>query len=751
MRVSCSKASRSSGGAQRRDARTCAGSDRATPALLSRWYDRDVLTPRSRRLLLLGAPAALVAGLWVLTASILEPAIPEGASSSVERASQPLDQNESLAPLRERTPVGADSQFTAADEQRVERNPGGALEGAVIDLASQPLAGAHVALESTSGERIERTSDSEGRFSIDELSAEQEWSVRAELGPAWKFCHATGVHLSPDGSWQQLVVVLTSWGTLDVALEDGLGAPITEGVSVDVSLAAEERASRPSSPTTPFSWATGQALASTMDESVDESGVAHFPWVWADRRLRIAIATREGSRGGERHVQGLLVLEKGELAGEVIRVPAGGRLGLRAEPFELRRSLAGKVSFPDGRPVPAPAIFVRANDRPADKQYRAGARGEQDGTFSIGLDGLVEGEVLRVRATNGEAGDQHTGDHAGGLELEVSGTDLRAEIVLQPMLAVAGRITRGGQPPDPGTLKVLPEPPASPAAPDDIGYQPVTPAGNFEVRSLAQGLYELEFTERGFLADARFVLAGVPAGSTNIHWELPEGSRARLVIAIHATQPVARFGLAVAQPVKRETGADWPTAPKAWTETTSGWFLRSNWNDQSQRQGSCTFASTSFQWRYHRFDLAGDPARCDLDLPEGVYALAVIAWDAQGRPFAPLCAQPARFTSGDYEILFDLAPTASVAGRVEGASPALGLELIALDAKGSRLPVFDAGGQTRERIALTAEGRFTATGLPAGTVVLRVATPADLERGLFGAEQKLELAAGETADVTLRW
>lgn len=710
---------------------------------------------RSSSRLLIGicSALALVFVAWALWSSSSAPVtLPRAADPSAERAAGPLADLEPPASEPEREAISAqvDPADPAADST-VPEVAGGPLEGTVIDLGGQPLEGILVALHSKTGARIECVSDAAGRFGTEELAGDQEWTAEAALDPVWKFCHSTGVHQDKHGAWLPVVVLMTAGGALDVGVVDAQGAPVTEGVAIRLSLSGAERARKPTAMTTPLHSAIGQALHATKDEPIGPDGIARFPWVWADRGLRVSVSSeRDGPRWGERHVRGALVLEKNDLSGEVIRVPAGGRLDLRVRAFDLRRTVAGKVSFADGRPVARPAIFLRANGRPPGEPYRLHARGEADGTFSVVVDKLREGEGLRVRATDGDV-DQHSGSHSGGVEIPVVGSDLRADIVLQPMLAIAGRITRGGNPPGPGTLRFLAEPPENPAAPDDIGYQPVTPEGTFQLGSLAPGSYELEFTERGHFADAKFRLRGVQAGDTGIQWELPQGVRAQVSIAVRAERALAQFSIVVAQPLDPPQVASWPAAPQACVVASGGWPLRS-WSPKNSRGGgACTIDGASFNYRMEQFDALAASAQKMFDLPAGVYSFAAVAWDAEGRALAPVLAAPAEYSASSYQITFDLAPTASVEGSVANAHPDLGLELIALDVQGHRLPMFDVAGETRLRLPLSPDGHFSALGLPAGPVILRVATPADLERGLFGAEQKLDLTAGETANVSMRW
>jgi len=708
----------------------------------------------SRYLIGICAALALAVAAWVLWSSSNAPiAVARSVDPVAERAAERRAEFEQLASEPERKAVSPElTPVAAVESATAELVASGPLEGTVIDLEGQALEGVLAVLQSKSGERIERVSDAAGHFAIDELAGDQEWTAHAEREPALKFCHSTGVHQDKHGAWQPLVLVMTAGGALDVAVVDAQGAPITEGLSIQVSLSGAERARRPTAMITPLYWAVGQAFHSSKDEPVGTDGSARFPWVWADRALRVSVSSeKSGPRWGERQVQGLLVLEKEDLAGEVIRVPAGGRLDLRVQAFDLRRTLAGKVSFADGKPVVRPSIFLRANGRPSSELYRMQARGEEDGTFSVVLDGLREGEVLRVRATDGDV-DQHSGSHSGGVEVPVAGSNLRADIVVGAMLPIAGRITRAGNPPNPGTLRFLAEPPENPAAPDDIGYQPVTPEGFFELRSLAPGTYELEFTERVPWADAKFRLSGVQAGDTAVQWELPQIDRAQVSIGVRAGRALAQFSIVVAQPLEPRQGAPWPAAPEACVVTSGGWPLRS-WTPKSSvhRGGGCTIDGTSFNYRQEKFDALTGTAQKTLDLPAGVYSFAAMAWDAQGRALAPVLATTAEYLAGRYQITFDLAPTAAVEGSVANVHPDLGLELIALDARGQRLPMFDIAGETRLRLPLSPDGHFSALGLPAGLVVLRVATPADLERGLFGAEHKLQLTAGETATVSMRW
>jgi hypothetical protein len=157
----------------------------------------------------------------------------------------------------------------------------------------------------------------------------------------------------------------------------------------------------------------------------------------------------------------------------------------------------------------------------------------------------------------------------------------------------------------------------------------------------------------------------------------------------------------------------------------------------------------TFDYRVQYLKLAGEPPHHELDLPPDVYALGALAFDTEGRAFAPVMSAPAQLASGDYEVCLELTDSASIVGRVEGAQPDLGLELAALDESGQRIPLIQ--DRRGPNLPLAADGRFQLDCLPAGTVLLHVGTPFDLERGLFGAEQKLELEPGERATVTMQW
>jgi hypothetical protein len=709
---------------------------------------------RSRSLLLVALTAALVAALVMVW--LAEPREPTQLADAVP-STAPAPQPESMRHLAiteevERTQV--DAPEVAVAEEQPEVLAEGPLDGLVVDFLGAPLAGVRVALECDEGVQLERTSDAEGRFSIESLPWSESWRVSAELAPSWRLWRMEGFHPTPGGGWHPALIRMIGVAALEVRVEDAQGRPL-QGIAVAVQpdskvpLAVAQTSAEPRDTSLGAARMEDPLPRERGSEVTGPDGVARFTDVWAQQRLIVSLVIGKRRRWAVRHVQGLAVLENEDPLGEVISIPVGGELALRAQPVELRRRLSGRVSFADGRPVVRPSIYLRSLDSGSDAVFRDQARGAEDGSYSVVLDDLREGATLRVRATDGAGSDQHQGKHSGGVELAVAGADLRADVVVAPMLTIAGRIERGGEPPNPGTLRILPEEPAHPAAPDDIGYQPVTPAGTFEVRSLAPGPYVLEFSERWFLAVERHTFPNVRAGTTDFVWSLPEQSGVRIELGFRAPRPVASFNLLVAQPQRVPgPGVAWPAALPSSVVSSYGWPA---WRGtkRSSGGGSMTIGATTFDYRLQSFKAIGGQPDEVLDLPVDVYALGALAWDAEGRAFAPVMSDPARFASGAYEVHFELVDTAAIVGRVAGAHPDLGLEVAVLDANGRRISlVQDRRGPN---LPLAPDGHFRLDSLPAGIVLLRVGTPADLERGLFGAEQKLELAPGQTADVTLRW
>jgi hypothetical protein len=709
---------------------------------------------RPRWLFLVGSIAALAVAfvlVWLSSSpERLSRVDPIQGTSPSPRRSEPL---QTPGELVERLQVEPPKRSLAEDAPRVLAS--GPLEGQVVDFMGAPLAGVQVALQCEEGSRFERSSDAEGRFRIESLASSKRWRVSAELAPAWRLWSIEGFRPNAEGGWEPLLIRMIGVGALEVAVEDRLGQPL-EGVAIAVQ--PDNMAPLSPSQFTPAQPDASPArVASAPDafpkelapQITDPKGVARFEGVWAERRLIVSIVTGIRRRWGVRQAGGRLVLEDEEPIGEVISIPVGGRLALRARPIELQRSLSGRVSFPDGRPVSRPSIFLRSIDPQGGRIFRSYARGREDGGYSVALDELREGATLRVRATDGSSSDQHQGKHSGGVELAIAGSDLHADVVVEPMLTISGRIERAGLPPAPGTLRILPQEPAHPAAPDDLGYQPVNPDGSFEVSSLARGSYLLEFTERWFLADAHHTFPHVQAGTTEFIWSLPERSAAHIAFCFRAPRPVVEFSLLVAQP-QAVLGAnpEWQQAPASWRVSRFGW---PRWMGlgRSTGAGAMEIEGSTFHYRVHDFGVQGDPARRNLDLPPDVYVLGALAFDAQGRTFAPVMSAPARLMDGDYEITFELAESASVVGRVEGAQPELGLEVAALDEAGGLIPLIQ--DRRGEFLPLAADGGFRLVCLPVGTVLLRVGTPFDLKRGVFGAEQRLQLAAGETAEVTLHW
>jgi hypothetical protein len=139
----------------------------------------------------------------------------------------------------------------------------------------------------------------------------------------------------------------------------------------------------------------------------------------------------------------------------------------------------------------------------------------------------------------------------------------------------------------------------------------------------------------------------------------------------------------------------------------------------------------------------------------GWYVFGVVPSTRDGeRAWAPQATPLAWYERGDYAIDFELVPTTELRGRVlaDARAEHLGVELRSLG--GERLPLESLPGFARPAYVLETDalGRFVIRHAPVGAFLLRAGSVAELERGEFRREQRVELAPGdnEPLELTLR-
>ncbi len=641
----------------------------------------------------------------------------------------------------------------------------GRLAGEVVDLDGHPVADARVwftqtqsAWDESPALTVESITDSAGRFSVvlDPWKIWQEHAVRHRRFRLW-----TSTNLRQVGrGFEPLRITMAPAGEVVIVCEDAEGNPVRKAL-FELRLYADDLWRIPGVVQVGEYRASLEVGTTFLDIPLrsdvvptDEHGAARFESVWADRRLVVCAHSSSGQeRTANRQLQGLLQFGPGELPGDVIRVPRGGSLALRAQPFGVRRTLSGSAHFEDGKAVRRPSISVVALERSEGEAFGANAIGEEDGTFSLLLDDLRLGETLLVRAADGRLRSDLLAEHAGTAELHVGDGPLQVELVLSELLSISGEARYEDGRPFRGNVLASPEQPGHAGQGDGVNS-----SGAFVIKRLQAGSYELRLFDAGSMGSTRpaLRLAGVRAGTSGLSLTVPNPADLRLAVHLNAPNGLSEAALLVAQPTLGERiGSPWPIADANDLESTVAWPIGVG---QRTVHGQFQLRGLPFRGGHRSLMKKGMSTRGGdelgpyrLRLPPSVYAFGLTAWDSHGQPYATILTQPASYSDEDYVLTFDLAPTGSVAGRVDGTDATQGVALMVTDASGARLPMFQGDSDANWLIPLAADGSFRVDRLPAGRLTVRVGTPFDLERGSWGLEQTVEVTAGATSTVSLRW
>jgi len=251
------------------------------------------------------------------------------------------------------------------------------------------------------------------------------------------------------------------------------------------------------------------------------------------------------------------------------------------------------------------------------------------------------------------------------------------------------------------------------------------------------------------------VVPGVQAGTSGLSLTVEERPQVRFSFLVSGPRGISDAVLLVAQPQRGATSEpSWPEAPSFSVASTVEWPTGIG---QRQVHGRFRWQAYAFRSRHRQLVSRGealgsseDIAEHQLRIPAGPYVFGLSAWDADGNPYATVLTQPASYAGREHALTFELVPTGSVVGSVEGLDPRLGLEVGAWDASGRRVPMFRGESDASASLPLAADGSFRADRLPVGNLTLRVGTPFDLERAAWDFEQAVEVAAGATARVSIR-
>jgi hypothetical protein len=334
-----------------------------------------------------------------------------------------------------------------------------------------------------------------------------------------------------------------------------------------------------------------------------------------------------------------------------------------------------------------------------------------------------------------------------GIDPPVSGDALLADVVDDDRSRISGTVRTPSGEAFTGVVQAFPESQTI-LNPE---RQRIGPTGQFDIVGATTGKYELVFSGNKKFAYESMAFPGIRAGSTNLQLVVPEEPDVGLTILLQPSSPISKATLLVAQPKNGQRGGvTWPVAPANQVLTKVDW-PEGRGHMPPEGGGTSMMGGRQFHSRLKLLRLSEDPPRDGLSLRSDVYVFGIDAWDSEGRPFAPVLSEPARFDAGEYELTFVLQPTASIVGRVDSARAETGLEVIALDLDEHRLPLFQGSNEAYAALRLNSDGRFRLDRLPAGTVIVRAGSPTELERGFFGVEQRVEIDAGETETITLQW
>lgn len=636
------------------------------------------------------------------------------------------------------------------DQLVLRRTAYGVLEGVVVDDRDQPLGGALVLIHRSRNQPpLEVLSGPDGTFAIYDTH-QLSGAPRATLD-GYRFFWSHRLEPHDDGGWHPVRVVLTRAASLLVKVLDAEGRP-AEGFRLNVRIAASEKGGRSGR----AEWADHRHFDGRRSwlyrrspedllKRTDAEGTALFSPVWSGRRIEV-LADRGEPYGAE-------------LAGELVKAGHPTARPLILAPDEIREvvlrlarrlRVEGRVSWPQGDAIPEVRVALHRLSRDGEILGEQHARTDEEGRYAGEVSDLEPGDLIQASADDGSGFASGTSSIANAGVAVADPVESREgrivlDVILQPTLALAGRVVGAGGEPARGWVKVRPE---GRPGPGDLRLLCVGPwsctdvlrDGRFRLGGLGPGTYELLVYERlaGGESLARF--PDLVAGTEDL--ELRIEAEADVFVRIRAEAEGVELARCVAI-----LGS---------TEATDGAYLTgetrheltslASWPLEIPLDTSGSIASTFMR-------IGSEPSAHEwAGLRSGRYQVGIEAWDAEGSLLYPMASEPMELGSGRHVFTAHLRPAGSLSGEARGASGAVALAVALVDDEGVPLPLFPATGRARDVLELDGRGRFSASVAPTGTFTLLVGTEREIRSGhpLWSGPVSIAPGENEPLEIDLR-
>ncbi len=660
------------------------------------------------------------------------PLAPEQQSKPGAEVTGPAleDQREAL-PSRESTPTSPDLEVLEGMGYREAASSVfiGVLRGRTIDAEGYPLPGVKVSFTHARGyprntqlnPRRKAVSDENGNFVIEDFPSYLASSqVRAEHQDHM-LLHFERPERAADGDWQPIDLILGPAARLEIAVLDASGEPVA-GELVDVALVD----TRPTNPRAEgLAWEMPWTKYSTH---TDLQGIASLR-VPAERPLSVQVEEAGWERPRERCVGGRL---SDDGSGEPIVLARGSlrRLELR---LGVTLRLVGRVIDSAHRPVAKAHIRV-LDGLPEESGW--GDRREElttdaQGHFSLSLLSMDPADVLTVIAadnrwiTLGGKGIQE----ATRREIRVRewlAAPEPIELVLEPMLSIAGRVIEQDGSAVSAAVWVVPEGAAYILQKGRLGFLSITlargEAGTFLLSGVPPGRHDLIVKRNSPRCYYRF--PGIEAGADNLELILPDDRSVEISLAVQGAAPGSRM-----QPILLRHQ---PRQPQSFGTQLGGnqkivqscdtrfWFTGSLSRPRVGQRNEEHVAGRTIVQVDKRVD-AGI-YRFEPQQP-GCYSVGLLSWNAEGVPYSRLLSKPFWFDDGAVAFEMCLEPAIALVGTYHAggsSSPDGGLFVEVRD---------EHGELVRGPLPIESDGSFRVEDVPPGALEVRLGSTTELDAG----------------------
>jgi|GEM_PF-3133938 len=639
-----------------------------------------------------------------------------------------------------------------AQSLALERVPHGTLSGVTVDAYGNPLAGVRVRFDGPTmalGVSLENSpeafSNRNGRFQVEHFQGHG--GIVATLD-GYRQLDAPPTRRKDRGGWASVTVVLAPVGSLVLRAEDHHGQSVG-GLVVKADISQAE-------PLRQRDSISGDARQPAKGKS-DADGRIVLDEIWTAKKLALELSYKGSTWRSEWRVQDRLIYDPSHEEVMPIVVPTQGILELTIPvppPFRLH----GWVVSNDGSPVADPWVELKERGRQGWTSYCYGKnfRGDEQGCFEHVVYAPHPPERLYVTATDDPSDSSMFGAYSkprysGAITwlLDFEAADERQlliELVLEPLLAIEGKVLTRETTPVKGMISAVPA-----AGGEDLGllnnrHTDLREDGGFRLAGLAPGRYDLEVTqEEDFFFTSPLVrhrFHDIEAGTYGLDLTLGETGAATVTIEAYGPDGGAAF-LAPVMGLLRFSGPEPQkvTVRAGVTEIRSfdGWPERATLNMSYGQSGVMGKAGPEMYHYYGRVE--GSRYTFDAVSP-GWYCFAARAFDAQGRAYHPVGTGRIYLEPGSHLIRFALRREGTLKGCVMSGEEIWSLYVALRDESGN--PVLTLrNGTLYDRISpVGADGSFILDRAPVGRFTLEFGTEAELHAGECRHAQEIVIVEG---------